>query len=133
VIVIDASAFAAFILEEEQSEEIKPYLRKGVISLDFVLLETYNAVWKHHTLSRTLSTQQALLKLEAADIIYDDVLTIEPGRLYVKEAFILAAKERISIYDAVYIEQARRHGQLITCDKDQNRVAEKTGVKSILL
>jgi len=47
VIVIDASALTKFVLKEEGWEEVTPYLKTGATSIDLVVKEVANAVWKN--------------------------------------------------------------------------------------
>jgi predicted nucleic acid-binding protein len=53
VIVIDASALVAFFLREDGWETLKPYVKTG-FSVDHVVKEFYNAVWRATYLLKAL-------------------------------------------------------------------------------
>ena len=36
---------------------------------------------------------------------------------------------KMPFYDAIYLAQAKKHGELLTSDEKQRRAAEKIGVK----
>jgi len=45
VILIDSSAIIAFFLREEDWENLKPYMKRG-LSVDHLVKEFYKAVWR---------------------------------------------------------------------------------------
>jgi len=68
VIVIDASALVAYLLREEEFEEIRKYLRRGVISVSLAPKEVSNAILTAWRRGR-ISTEQAEAVLKALLIL----------------------------------------------------------------
>jgi len=60
-------------------------------------------------------------------------LAIEPpgaGRAdYVEPALRIALERGVTLYDSLYIAQARRYGELLTSDRGQAEVAAELGVR----
>ena len=68
------------------------------------------------------------------DIVREKPLAIEDEAKYLVEALRCSIENRITIYDALFIVLARCRGlELVTADQKQARVAERVGVKVILL
>jgi len=61
--------------------------------------------------------------------LWEDVILFEPFEKYLEDAFEISMKTKITFYDAVYLAQAKTHGELLTSDEKQRRAAEKIGVK----
>ncbi len=57
------------------------------------------------------------------------VIILENESKYLEEALKLSLKHGITIYDSLYIVQAKKHGELLTSDKSQANIASKLGVK----
>ena len=53
--------------------------------------------------------------------------------MYMDDAFTIALEEGVTVYDALYIAQARVKGGLATADAAQAEVAEKLGVKVVIV
>jgi len=70
----------------------------------------------------------ALMKLVEVEAI-----KLEPQENYLPHAFKMALDENITIYDAVYIAQAAKIGQLLTSDKRQEKTARKLGIPTIFI
>ena len=135
MIVIDASALAAYLLREEGFEEIREYLRRGVISVGLALKEVSNAVLTAWRRGR-ISTEHAEAALKALFILLGANVVVESyaqDRL-LAEAFGIAMRHRITIYDALYIALAKeRRASLLTRDGRQRDAAERDGVSVIYL
>ena len=58
MIAIDASALVAFFLREEDWEDLKPYMKR-CFSVDHVVKEFYNAVWRATYLFKALNRESA--------------------------------------------------------------------------
>ncbi len=130
MIVIDASALVKYILKEENWFEVSDYLKRGVLSVDHIIKEVGNAIWKHLILRKIINmdTANALFKL-LFSFIESKVLILEPETKFLKCAFKIAIDNEISLYDAIYLAQARQYGELLTSDKKQSKVAEALGIK----
>ena len=130
MIVIDASALAKYLLREQGWRSIEHYLEKGVYSVDHVVKEVANAIWKHAVLRGAINAAKALeLYRVLKMLLVGDVVIIESQEKYIDEAMRIALENRITLYDALYIAQALSKGSLLTSDEGQARVAEKLGVK----
>lgn len=93
-----------------------------------VIAEVYTAIWKHAALYHRVSTDAADAMIQSLTIITDDLLTIEPFRLLLMDAFLIASASRIPVYDAIYLGHAQHRGPLITSDVQQTRVAKERGI-----
>ncbi len=62
MIVIDASALTKYILHEEGWETISGYVRerKPLYSIDHVIKEVGNAIWKHCRLRKIIGQDEAI-------------------------------------------------------------------------
>ena len=132
MIVIDASTLTKYVLHEENWKEVSSYIkeRRPLYSIDHVLKEVGNAIWKHCHLrgiidkSIAIKLYQALLKLMETKVII-----LEPEKIYLQKALQIALSQGITLYDSLYLAQAQKHGELLTSDKKQAEVAAKLGIK----
>ena len=129
MIVIDASTLAKYILREENWEKVKVYLLNEPYSLTLALAEVSNAIWKHCVLYKKVSYEDAKTMFDALKKLRD-VVTFEPFEKYLEDAMKISMEERITIYDALYIAQAKKFGCLLTSDDKQWKIANKLGVRS---
>jgi len=123
VIVVDASSLAKYVLREERWESVKIYLSRESCSLDFALLEASNAIWKHYVLHAKISLNEALSMFNALEKL-KEVLIFESPVSYLAEAEKIAINEKIPVYDAVYLAQAKKYGFILTSDKRQSGAAK---------
>lgn len=133
MIVIDASSLTKFLLKEDRWKTVEPYLRQTPLSLDYILLETGNAIWKEYLIRKQISKAEALQIFQNLKKIKNEVLTFEWFADYLNDGFDIAVAEKISLYDAVYIAQARKRGSLITSDGHQKDVALSMRINTIYL
>ncbi|MHA1590061.1 MAG: type II toxin-antitoxin system VapC family toxin [Candidatus Njordarchaeales archaeon] len=124
--VIDASALAKYILKEPNWREIEKYLINAM-SVDHVVKEVSNAIWKAYirgfiTIKDVEKKLHALMKLIGINIVLVNELEL------LEKAVEIAIKERIPVYDSLYIALAERERKpLITSDKKQAAIYEKRG------
>jgi predicted nucleic acid-binding protein len=90
VIVIDASAPTKFIFKEEGWERIYKILSTRVVSVDHIVKEVANAIWKHSSIHKTyldvvLKEFQLLKK-----IINERLVLLESELKYLDKAFEIA-------------------------------------------
>uniref|UniRef100_A0A7J3KGU3 PIN domain-containing protein n=1 Tax=Staphylothermus marinus TaxID=2280 RepID=A0A7J3KGU3_STAMA len=131
MIVIDASALIAFLLREEGWRSIAQYMVQ-TMSIDHVLKEFYNALWKSINVKKYVSSSDAVKILDLLHSYVDKNMLIEPEELYLNKAFEIALNHNITVYDALYIAQAHHHNKpLLTLDQKQREVANKLGIKTI--
>ncbi len=136
MIVIDASSVTKYVLKEENWKEVKDYLLyNDVISIDLMLKEVLNAIWKHCTILKTISLEIAYAKKNILmKMITEEIIKIEAQDKYLDLAFNLAMKNRITIYDALYIAQAiEKQTELLTSNEKQAKIAEKHGIHTIFI
>lgn len=137
MIVIDSSAFVKFILREEGWEELVDYLKPEMnpYSVDYILIESANALWKYCRLHGVVKTGQALKLFEYVMRLFEDrVINLEAAGKYLGEGLRVALKYGLSVYDTLFIVQAKANGAtLVTSDHLQEEMAKELGVKTILI
>ncbi|NAT10270.1 PIN domain nuclease [ANME-1 cluster archaeon AG-394-G06] len=133
MIVIDASTIAKYVLKEEHWEQVRDYLTAEPRSLDLALAEVSNAIWKHQVIYRKISSSDATLLFEALQKLGADVLILESFAGYLRGATEIAVKEKLTIYDALYIVQAQRYGHFVTSDDFQRKIAVKLGLEVVFI
>ncbi|MPW39904.1 PIN domain-containing protein [Thermococcus sp. 101 C5] len=137
MIVIDSSVFSKFLLKEEGWKKVIPYLDPSLEphAVDMLLIETTNAVWKYMKKYKVITREQAMgLYKQMTKLIEEKIITLEPGKKYLQEALKIAMDYDISIYDSLFLAQARNlKAELITSDKRQREVAKKIGLNAIYI
>ena len=135
MIVIDASTLAKFILREENWEKVYEVLSKETISVDHVVKEVANAIWKHYSIYKACSLDVAVKRFQLLrKIIDEELVSLESELKYLDKAFEIAAQNDISVYDALYIAQAiTRSIPLATSDKRQADIAKKIKVQVVYI
>ncbi|USS41037.1 type II toxin-antitoxin system VapC family toxin [Thermococcus aggregans] len=130
MIAIDASSLAKYILREKNWKEVRGYLLNDPHSLTLALAEVSNAIWKHHVLYGVVSDKEAEIMFKALKRLKEDVVIFEPFESYLEDAMRISIKERIPIYDALYLSQAKKYDSLLTSDERQWEIAKKLGIKA---
>ena len=135
MIVIDASALAKFILREENWGKVYEILSTEVVSVDHVVKEVANVIWKHYSVYKTCSLDVAIKRFQLLKKIIDEELVrLESELKYLDKAFEIATQNNISVYDALYIAQAITHNiPLAISDKRQADIAEKIKAQIIYI
>jgi predicted nucleic acid-binding protein len=129
VIVVDASATVAFFLREEGWRDIAPYMRRGV-SVDHLIKEFYNAVWKSLYLKKLPGLESAQRILQLFKSYVEKNIIIEPEEKYMDKAFEISVEDHITIYDALYIALAiNKKLPLLTLDEKQRHTALKLSIE----
>ncbi|MGC9010373.1 MAG: type II toxin-antitoxin system VapC family toxin [Sulfolobales archaeon] len=132
--VIDASTLAKYLLREENWEEVEEYLSKTVYSIDHVIKEIANAIWRHSIIRGYISKEMAFtIYRHFLKLIDAGVIIIESQEKYIDQAFKIALENNITVYDALYISQALKYGKLLTSDYEQASIARKLGVETIFI
>ena len=129
--VIDSSSLVKFFSKEEGWEKIAQIIEEGVITLDLSIKEIANALWKKILIGEmneniAIKILYDLLKLEAIIIVnqYE----------YLIEAFKIANRNKITIYDSLFIALAKsKNLELVTSDKKQYEIAKNEGVNAQLI
>ena len=128
MIVVDASALAAFILKEEGWKDLSAYLAYA-LSVDHVVKEVVNSIWKAVFLRKHMSESEAkaAYRLLMTMIGKNVVLVSEIG--YLDRALEIALEQGVTVYDALYIALAKDKGvPLLTLDEKQRTIANKLGL-----
>jgi len=67
-------------------------------------------------------------------LVEEDVLRLESALSYLREAWKISLRYRITVYDSLFIAQARSlNVKLITSDRKQVEVAQDLGVETVLI
>ena len=134
MIVIDSSAFSKFLLREENWEKIIPYFDPDLEphAVDMLIIETTNVIWKYMKKYKLITREQALgLYEQMRKLIEEEVIILEPSEKYLQEALKIAMDYDLSIYDSLFLAQARNlRAELITSDKRQKEVAREIGIEA---
>jgi len=131
VIVVDASALIAFFLREDGWRDLAPYMTR-TISVDHVVKEFYNTLWKNANLLKLLSVSDVERIVKLFKSYREKNMVLEPEEKYVDRALAIALEHSITVYDALYIAQAVQHRKpLLTLDKRQKNVAARIGVTTL--
>jgi predicted nucleic acid-binding protein len=131
--VIDASILVKFILKEEGWNKIADFLKAGTISVDLVIKETVNAIWKR-VMRKEISLEEAKDMFEAMKEILNKAVIIENEMDYIDEAFEISIKRNVTVYDSLYIALAKKKKlELLTADGMQAQVASLEEVRAIVL
>ena len=131
VFVIDASIALTWCFEDEVTDATEAIGTRvdaeGAVVPDLWRLEVANALLLAERRGRLKwsSMQQRLELLAALPIAID----VETGIRAWTDTLLLARAERLTLYDAAYLELAiRRDVELATLDRDLRRAARKMGV-----
>jgi len=133
VVVVDASALAKYILKEEGWREVRKLLEGGAVSVDHVVKEISNAIWRKCAVLKLEDAEVAVKRYELlVELVRSGVVVLESELKYLEKAFRIAVENGVTVYDSLYIAQARELGaQLLTSDRKQAEVATKLGVSPL--
>ena len=122
--LLDASYVLEAIKCMDEGEALRLFGENCI--LDLTKYEVGNALWKEHTLHQSMEEEEfrEFLSLFGRIIPQTQVLSVEGKDL--PEVADLAAKERITFYDASYVIVAKsRDLPLVTMDAQLRKVASK--------
>lgn len=129
--VIDSSSLVKFFSKEDGWEAVRELILEGVVSLDLSVKEVANALWRK-VLKGDMEIHDAVRIL--GDLYQAEVIKMDDQRRYLSKAFEIAAKNRITVYDALFIALAEElNTRLITSDVKQAEIAEIEGVDVIFV
>ena len=135
--VLDASIVLAWLLPDESTEFsenlLDQWMNGAVISApDLIRYEVANAIVMAATRRSRLSDAQMKIKLQEFDAL-NISMDESSGRLTTKETAGLAVKYDLSIYDAAYLELAKRtKTPLATLDKKLKSAAVAEGFAVVI-
>lgn len=135
---MDSSILVKLVITEpgsrEAREQTKTLLGEGRVmcTVDIALAESLNAIWKHVRVHRDLAEEEAEPTIQDLTRIWDGLRILTTRELSDEIAKTALAKS-ITVYDALYIEAARKlDATLYTADEKLHR-ASKSIIKSSLL
>jgi len=131
VIVIDASALTKYVLHEDGWDKVSKCLRemRPLYSVDHVLKECCNAIWRHTYIKKLINSTTALeLLRRLLRLVQSQVIVLEPEAMYLNRALEISLNSGLTIYDALYIAQAEKYGELLTFDEKQAETAKSMGI-----
>ncbi len=129
--VADSSALVKYFSREEGWEKVREMILKGLVSLPLSIKEVANALWK-----KALNGEIKIEDVEKilAGLCYSDTIKFENQERYLISAFKTAVKNKVTVYDALFIELSKHlKAELITSDLKQAEIAKKEGVKTIIV
>ena len=109
MIVVDASALAKYVLREEGLEAVAGYLRRArpLYSVNHVMKEVANALWKHARLAKVIDARTALKLCKALERLAETrVIVLESELKYLSRALGIALEYGLTVYDVLYVAQA---------------------------
>ena len=113
------------ITKELGWEKLEELLRGGE-TLDLALVEVSNAIWKKTVLLGMMKYEDSIIALKAVKELLPQLLVVHKSVDFLQRAMEISLKEKIPIYDSLYIALAEDKGEkLITGDKKQYDVAIK--------
>jgi predicted nucleic acid-binding protein len=113
------------ITKEPGWEKLEELLRGGE-TLDLALVEVSNAIWKKTVLLGMMKYEDSIIALKAVKELLPQLLVVHESVDFLQRAMEISLKEKIPIYDSLYIALAENKGEkLITGDKKQYDVAIK--------
>jgi len=131
VIVVDASALTAFILREEGWRSIARYIVR-CISVDHIVKEVVNAIWRATYLRKLISIEEAFKAYSILMQLVDRNIILYPEAKYLQKALEISLRYGITVYDALYIALALEERKpLLTLDSRQSEVAKALGVTPV--
>ena len=137
MIVVDSSAFTRFLIKEEGWEKLIPYLNPDAepCSVDLLIVETANAIWKYVERFKRIDGDQGLNLLERVmRLVEEGVLRLESASSYLRRALEISLRYGITVYDSLFIVQAKSlNAKLVTSDRKQAGVAQDLGVETIFI
>ena len=129
--MVDASSLTAFILKEPGWRGLSRYLKLG-ISVDHVVKEVLNALWRAYALKGVIGVQEAIQLFRILESMIGVNILLEPEERYLNRAFKIALDSKITVYDALYIAlAAEKRLPLLTLDEKQKDAARAVGIKII--
>jgi len=132
--LVDSSVFASIIVRDEHYERAKKFLFSGVdaelATVDLAFVEVANTLWKHtYMLNRIPADAFHVLADAVESLIRSSTKRIYSSAEYLGEALDNALRFGITVYDAVYVTAALKHGcRLATFDEKLDKILKSRGL-----
>ena len=96
-----------------------------IIAPDFMVYEVANAVWRHELLLKDLVDGKPHISVLWGLIVAGKIKLISPSERLILKAYSIAKRNKITVYDALFISMAIELGVILkTFDKIQARAFE---------
>ena len=129
--VIDSSSLVKFFSKEKGWEKVAQIIEEGVITLDLSIKEVANALWKKILIGEM--NENIAIKI-LSDLLKHEAMIIVNQDEYLIEAFKIANRNKITIYDSLFIALAKsKNLELVTSDIKQYEIAKNEGVNAQLI
>lgn len=125
--VIDSSSLSKFLNREDGWGDVGRELEGGCVAVNLAVEEVGNSLWKR--------VQRGEITGDTASKAYDIFLEHLPLKLadqsdLYSEAMKLAVSNKITLYDSIFVQLARKLGlALVTSDDKQADVCRKLGIE----
>ena len=97
----------------------------AILAPEFIIYKVSNAIWKHEHLLKDIEKGEDYVSLLFDSINAGKITLLSPNKESMHEAYALAKRNSIILYDAIFISMAIQLGlELRTFDKNQNREFE---------
>jgi predicted nucleic acid-binding protein len=116
--VADSSYLVEGLLKRKELFE-----EDSLVTIDLAVYEAANSIWKHQCLLKDVDDGSPYVSILYGLIESGRIRMIHPGRELMEKAYAMAAKNRRSVYDAIFVVLALELGtELLTLDKSQARL-----------
>ncbi|MEM2136995.1 MAG: type II toxin-antitoxin system VapC family toxin [Candidatus Methanomethylicia archaeon] len=135
--VLDASIFSSIIIKDEFYDKAEKFLvehfRDGNITLDLVIIEVANVLWKHtYILNRIPYEKYFTLKGNIKPLIFSSA-NVYNSMDFLDEAMDNSIKLGITIYDSLYVTVAlSRNSKIVTFDDTLKSKLVEKGLKDVI-
>lgn len=137
MIVIDSSAFAKFLMKEENWKEVTVHFNSELelYAVDTLIVEITNVLWKYMLLYKLITEKQVFeLYSQMMKLIDKKVIILDDSKKFLLDALKIAVQFNITVYDSLFLSQAKAlNASLLTSDKRQRDIAQKIGIDSIFI
>lgn len=130
-LIVDCSVAVKWMLDEDGCEDARRLLnRSDLIAPDFLLLESFHAIWKRERRGQALPAQVRTV----ADFMTKVFRDLHADADLREDASAMSLAHSLAIYDCLYIALAQsQRAPLITADDRQFAAARKAGVEVEML
>ena len=132
MIVIDASSLAKYVLHEDNWRDVGSFIKmkRPLYSIDHIVKEVGNSIWKHCYLRKVISREEALKLYRALMRLFQTkAIIIESEEKYLNTAMQIGLDYGATLYDSLYLAQAQEYSELLTSDERQAKIAVQLNIR----
>jgi len=119
--VINSTIPAPFLRKESSWEKIASLVMNS-LPVDLIVKEVLNVLWKDYSLRRIIDRETVTELYKIMKSLVNVNIILEPKDKHVDDAFKIALNTKITVYDALYIAQAKRNNlELLTLDNNRKK------------